>query len=244
MANANPDSKVLGDLTILDTKDAGGEFPRNAMLGVPVMTGALTPIIGAWRNEDPDLDAMKQWIADHPMKDNNGNAIPVDGPISGNTGLTWAASTVKGSAADQTVTVTGTNSTEKIQIFAALRVAVHITGTNAVFSNTSFKIAGTPDVKAGESTVAFSTGTATGASDVTVTRGAVVSGIDEQFAQVQVKVQDLLKPIEIPAKGGSVQFTLRGPTTAKGTANLLVEEDWWPVTAADKVWTDCPVVKS
>ncbi|KAK8099886.1 hypothetical protein PG999_010260 [Apiospora kogelbergensis] len=88
LSSCNADDKVIGDLAILDSKDAGG----------------------AWTTEDPKLDAMKQWIADHPFKDKAGNIVPIDGPISGNHGLVWTQSgPFKAGSANTEIRITGTN---------------------------------------------------------------------------------------------------------------------------------------
>ncbi|KAK8022384.1 hypothetical protein PG993_013151 [Apiospora rasikravindrae] len=224
LASCNTDDKVIGDLAILDSKDAGG----------------------AWTTEDPKLDAMKQWIVDHPFKDKDGNVVPIDGPVSGNHGLVWTQSgPVKVGSANTEVRITGTNDdATKSQRFSSVHVSIPLSAKDGLFAKSNFKIAGTDDAGNGDGTFGIETsGGVTGTYKLSTVQKPSAAGSAETYLQFDCEQSEVLVPVDMPAKG-SITFVLKGTIGAAGKSALLVRENWWPKKSNDKVWEDCVVEKT
>ncbi|KAM5352961.1 hypothetical protein ACJ41O_005683 [Fusarium nematophilum] len=223
LAECNPDNKVLGDLAILDSRDSGG----------------------AWTNEDPNLDAMKQWIADHPFKDNDGNVIPVDGPVSGNSGLVWSGTTSVKARSQTEIRITGVNNdASKSQRFSSLHVSIPIAADTALFAKNNFKIAGSADGDKGDGTFAIQTsGSVTGTGKLSTVQKQASAASSEVFLQFDYEQAEVLVPIEL-APQASITFVLKGTIGNPGKSALLIRENWWPKKSNDKVWEDFVIEKT
>ncbi|KAI1130867.1 hypothetical protein F5Y10DRAFT_288584 [Nemania abortiva] len=224
LSGCNTDEKVLGELAVLDTRDAGG----------------------AWVNEDPNLDAMKKWIADHPFKDKDGNVVPIDGPISGNSGLKWTQnSTVKAGSTNTEIRITGTNAdATKSQRFSSVHLSVPLSVNSRLFSKNGFKIAGTTDADKGDGTFNIQTSAGvTGPGKLSIVEKQAASGSTDAFLQFDYQQSEVLVPIDLPPNA-SITFVLKGTIGTAGKSALLIRENWWPDKNDEKVWEDCVIEKT
>lgn len=188
---------------------------------------------------------MKRWIAEHPAKDKDGKVIPMDGPVSGNSGLTWTAAPVKASADGTVVKIVAKNDAPARldQQFVSLHLSIPILGDVALFSRNNFKIKGTTGDNLGDGTFALETGGGVyNVGRLSIVEKPSSPGAALTYLQFDIDAADVLKPITVPV-GASVTFVLQGPTAVVGKASLLSREAWWPAESKDKLWHDCEVVK-
>lgn len=188
---------------------------------------------------------MQKWIAEHPLKDADGTVIPVDGPISGNTGLTWTPSATVQAGSISEIRITGTNAdASKSQRFKSLHVSVPLGASTALFAGSNFKILGTAGADQGDGTFGVQTSPGvTGEAIPSVVQKPADAGSQEVYLQFDYAQTQPLVPIEVPSNG-SVTFVLKGKVASlAGKSSLLVREDWWPRDSDDKVWSDCVVEK-
>ena len=172
---------------------------------------------------------MKKWLEEHPLKDANGNNVPVEGPAFHDIGLQWKGESVAADKDGVAVNFTGKNETDKGQRFRNIHLSFSVSNTaaNALFNGT-----GTSDVS------------------VEIVPDGEVTGVGKEFGatyktedscvKINIAPGNGAEMITLPA-GKSLKFKVTGKTGKAGSTGCLVREEWYPF--GDKNWEDIMVTK-
>ncbi|UZP32299.1 hypothetical protein NXS19_000115 [Fusarium pseudograminearum] len=218
LGHCNPDEVVFGELALLDDDKSSGEK--------------------AWTVEDPSLKEMKEWIDKHPLKDDKGNPIPIEGPAFKDIGLKWANFKVTAAKESSQAKFVGENNSDKGQRFKAIHISFPVgdAAPTALFTGKNF----------------IQKGNTTG-NDVSVEISGVggVTGLGQDFTPQFKEEDNCIKINILPAAGAecitlpskaSINVLFTGKTGNAGSTACLVREEWFPF--GDKSWEDVIVDKA